>query len=143
MKSIKWIYKCGNDWNYCKDGFCNRYNQLKEEHERPAVEMSKEWLKTTGEKWSPSAISTKFGDLTSSKPASCETGGNYSQLPWERLGRCYRQGNQRTRAGWLSRLGCLCGPGRNRDLKAIFRAEGAAPPDGSLEAFLYIRNSMG
>jgi len=79
MSKIEWIYKCGNDWKYCKDGFCDRYNQLKEDHKRPAVEMSKEWFEVTGKEWSASAIATMFGDLTSSKPASCENPKPISQ----------------------------------------------------------------
>jgi hypothetical protein len=24
---IEWIYKCGTGWEYCKDGFCERYTE--------------------------------------------------------------------------------------------------------------------
>jgi len=69
---IKWIYKCGRKWKYCKDGFCGRYNQLKENHERPAAKMSEEWLEKTGKEWKPGAIQVQFHKLTHTKSMSCE-----------------------------------------------------------------------
>ena len=64
MSRIEWIYKCGNDWHYCKDGFCQKYNQLKEKHKRPAVEMAAEWKEITGKDWKPNAITQRFNKLT-------------------------------------------------------------------------------
>jgi len=61
---VDWIYKCGNDWKYCKDGFCSQYNDLKERHKRPAVEMANEWKERTGKDWKPGAIRKKFERLT-------------------------------------------------------------------------------
>ncbi len=71
LEKIIWIYPCGSEYKYCPDGFCGRYNQLKEEHKRPAVEMSKEWKEVTSEDWKPNAISTVFDRLTRTKNASC------------------------------------------------------------------------
>jgi N6-adenosine-specific RNA methylase IME4 len=73
MDEIKWIYPCGSGWEYCDDGFCGRYNQLKEDHRRPAVEMSDEWLETTGKKWKPKSITKQFERLTTTKRRSCGT----------------------------------------------------------------------
>ena len=70
-EKITWIYQCGNDWNYCRDGFCDRYNQLKEDRKRPAVEMSKEWKTTTGIDWKPNAIRKQFYALTVTKGNDC------------------------------------------------------------------------
>lgn len=64
---IEWIYKCGTGWEYCKDGFCGRYNQLKEDGKHPAVEIAREWRETTGKEWKPEAIRTQFKKLTVTK----------------------------------------------------------------------------
>jgi N6-adenosine-specific RNA methylase IME4 len=74
---MEWIYKCGRSWKYCKDGFTGRYNELKEEHKRPAVEMSREWLEKTGREWNPKAIAMKYQRLTTTEcgnyePCQCD-----------------------------------------------------------------------
>jgi len=73
---IVWIYKCGTDWKYCKDGFCGRYNQLKEDHEHPAVEISKEWFEVTGREWKTDAIRKRFEKLIVTKSHTCDLYGN-------------------------------------------------------------------
>lgn len=60
---IEWIYKCGRKYKYCRDGFTGRYNQLKEDHKRPAVEMAREWLDATGKEWKSEAIRRRFHKL--------------------------------------------------------------------------------
>jgi len=76
---IVWIYKCGSDWKYCKDGFCGRYNQLKEDHEHPAVGISKEWFEVTGREWKPDTIREQFRKLTVTKSDGCDVSANKEQ----------------------------------------------------------------
>jgi len=69
---IEWVYKCGSEWKYCKDGLCERYNQLKEIHKNPAIEMSKEWLEITGKEWKAKQITTTFIRLLRTNVRNCE-----------------------------------------------------------------------
>ena len=64
---MEWIYQCGSAWSTCPDGLCQVYNDHKENHKNPAVEMSKEYRKKTGESMSPRKISTKYDRLISPK----------------------------------------------------------------------------
>lgn len=63
-KETSWIYPCGSGWSYCKDGFCQRYNAIKEEGGHPAAVMSQEWEEATGQEWKSDAIRKQFQTLT-------------------------------------------------------------------------------
>ncbi len=71
--TTQWIYKCGNDWKYCRDGFCQRYLEFKEMGVHEADAMSKEWKKHTGIDWNHRAISKQFERLTATKRRSNKT----------------------------------------------------------------------